>query len=179
MSTIEVIANKLISHSRFIKMQNVTFMQNGQQRSWDYISSMDAVSALVFDKVNRNFICIKQFRPPLRFGASSLTVNTIPAEQLGFCYELCAGLMDIEGRSKEQTVVDEIRARGYMFYAEVTPEQKKYPGGGLASEGEQIEIVELSEQTIDDFLLDDKKEKAASFYIALYWWKHLRNQTNK
>ena len=120
-------------------MQNVTFMQNGQQRSWDYISvdpnyqydlqSMDAVSALVFDKldcgqcfsyrVNRNFICIKQFRPPLRFGASSLTVNTIPAEQLGFwfvimgrmrsSYELCAGLMDIEGRSKEQTVVDEIR----------------------------------------------------------------------
>jgi len=49
----------------------------------------------------------------------------------------------------------------------------------LASEGEQIEIVELSEQMIDDFLLDDKKEKAASFYIALYWWKHLRNQTNK
>ena len=65
--------------------------------------------------MNRNFICIKQFRPPLRFGASSLTVNTIPAEQLGFwfvmrsSYELCAGLMDIEGRSKEQTVVDEIR----------------------------------------------------------------------
>ena len=29
--------------------------------------------------------------------------------RMRYSYELCAGLMDIEGRSKEQTVVDEIR----------------------------------------------------------------------
>ena len=75
-------------------------------------------------------------------------------------YELCAGLMDVKERSKEQAIVDEIKeelgyvvpvsslefisrsscfedgvsvavgnvglsgARGYIFYAEVTPEQK-------------------------------------------------------
>ena len=73
---------------------------------------------------------------------------------------MCAGLLDIEGRTKEQAICDEIReelgydvsieslefvtrslyqnsywfvavgnvgmtgARGYMYYAEVTPEQK-------------------------------------------------------
>ena len=60
MSQISVLTNKAITTSRFIKMRNVEFMQNGKKRSWDYVSvristwfsvlSMDAVSALVFDK---------------------------------------------------------------------------------------------------------------------------------
>lgn len=120
--------------------------------------------------MNREFVCIKQFRPPLYFGASDLSKATIPKESMGFwfssivlfmcSYELCAGLMDVKERSKEQAIVDEIKeelgyvvpasslefisrsscfedgvsvavgnvglsgARGYMFYAEVTPEQK-------------------------------------------------------
>lgn len=34
---------------------------------------------------------------------------------LCFSYELCAGLMDVKGRSKEQTIVDEIKEElGYV-----------------------------------------------------------------
>ena len=83
-------------------------------------------------------------------------------------------------------------ARGYMYYVEVTPDQKvglsivncqleedygqKYSGGGLASEGEQIEIVEIPENTIDEFLMDSKQEKSAGIFMAMYWWRYLRNK---
>ena len=55
---------------------------------------------------------------------------------------------------------------------------QKYPGGGLASEGEQIEIVEIPESTIDEFLMDGSKEKSAGIFIGMYWWRYLRNKTN-
>lgn len=38
MSQITVIANKAITSSRFIKLTNVEFIQNGKKRSWDYVS---------------------------------------------------------------------------------------------------------------------------------------------
>ena len=38
MSQISVLTNKAITTSRFIKMRNVEFMQNGKKRSWDYVS---------------------------------------------------------------------------------------------------------------------------------------------
>lgn len=65
--------------------------------------SMDAVSALVFDKsyrrkrlrirVNHEFLCIKQFRPPLCFGASELSKTTIPKESLGYWWDVVSGVM--------------------------------------------------------------------------------------
>ena len=36
------------------------------------------------NRVNKEFICIRQFRPPLYFGASELSKETIPKEHLGF-----------------------------------------------------------------------------------------------
>ncbi|CBK20476.2 uncharacterized protein [Blastocystis hominis] len=184
MSGITEVHQKSIAESKYIKLNNVEFMENGIKRSWDYVTSMDSVSAFVYDKINREFIIIRQFRPPLRFGASELTMQSTSIDTLGYCYELCAGLMDVENRSKEQAVVDEIReelgnvgmtgSRGYLFYVEVTPEQKKYPGGGLQSEGEQIEIVHLKEKDVDSFLMDGTKEKSAGLFVAFYWWKNLR-----
>ena len=61
------------------------------------------MSALVFDKsyrrkwlrirVNREFLCIKQFRPPLCFGASELSKATIPKESLGYWWDVVSGVM--------------------------------------------------------------------------------------
>lgn len=58
---------------------------------------MDSVSAFVYDKylrldriitfrINKEFIIIRQFRPPLRFGASELTIKTTPMDTLGYWY---------------------------------------------------------------------------------------------
>lgn len=60
---------------------------------------MDSVSAFVYDKyetwdgvnidrINREFIIIRQFRPPLRFGASELTTKTTPKDTLGYWLEI-------------------------------------------------------------------------------------------
>ena len=53
---------------------------------------------------------------------------------------------------------------------------KKYPGGGLESEGEQIESVHLKVKDIDSFLMDQSKEKSTTFFVAFYWWKYLRTK---
>ena len=62
---------------------------------------------------------VQQFRPALLFGASELSKQTMKNPNLGYwyyfhcvqilSYELCAGLLDKPGRSKEQAVVDEIK----------------------------------------------------------------------
>ena len=44
MSQISVLTNKAITTSRFIKMRNVEFMQNGKKRSWDYVSVRVSIS---------------------------------------------------------------------------------------------------------------------------------------
>lgn len=38
MNQISVISNKPVTNSRFIKLNNVEFMQNGKLRSWDYVT---------------------------------------------------------------------------------------------------------------------------------------------
>ncbi|KAF6131840.1 nudix hydrolase 14 [Phyllostomus discolor] len=87
----------------------------------------------------------------------------------GVTFELCAGLVDQPGLSLEETACKEAweecgyrlapadlrRVATYksgvgltgssqtMFYAEVTDAQRGGPGGGLAEEGELIEVVHL------------------------------------
>ena len=45
------------------------------------------------NRVNKEFICIRQFRPPLYFGASELSKATIPKEHLGFWYHFYSMLI--------------------------------------------------------------------------------------
>ena len=65
-------------------------------------------------------------------------------------------------------------SRMYMFYVEVTPEQKKYSGGGLKEEGEQITEHRIPLEKMDEFIADYEKEKSASIVMGMYWWRHIR-----
>ena len=53
---------------------------------------------------------------------------------------------------------------------------QRFPGGGLESEGEQIELVRIHEDDMDAFLMDEEKEKSAGMFMAMYWWRHLRHR---
>lgn len=74
---------------------------------------------MIVIRINKEFVFIQQFRPALLFGASELSKQTIKNPNLGYwyvfsphfihSYELCAGLLDRTGRTKEQAIVDEIR----------------------------------------------------------------------
>jgi len=61
-----------------------------------------------------------------------------------------------------------------LYYAEVTDDQKKSPGGGLQEEGEDILIVELPIREAI-FLLNSGKIEDAKTIIALQWLKERIN----
>ena len=65
-------------------------------------------------------------------------------------------------------------ARMYMFSTEVVPEQKRFSGGGVKEEGEQITEVRIPLQEMDAFLADYEREKSASIVMGMYWWRHLK-----
>lgn len=67
-------------------------------------------------------------------------------------------------------------SRMYMYYVEVTPDQKKYQGGGLKEEGEQISEYRVPLSEMDAFLADYEQEKSASIMMGMYWWRHLRGK---
>lgn len=46
----------------------------------------------------------------------------------------------------------------YMYYTEIVPEQKKFNGGGVKEEGEQITEVRLPLSEMDRFLADYEQE---------------------
>ena len=64
----------------------------------------------------------------------------------------------------------------YMYYTEVVPEQKKFAGGGLKEEGEQITEFRVPLSEMDAFLADYEQEKSASIIMCMYWWRHLRDK---
>lgn len=113
----------------------------------------------------------------------------------GMTWELCAGIIDrdeapikiaIEEVWEEtgykitendiqfiNVVVNETGNTGsknYTYYAEVTDAMKEGEGGGLAEEGEIIEVVEIHKHDALNFALDETKPKPADCSMAIMWW---------
>lgn len=52
----------------------------------------------------------------------------------------------------------------YMYYTEIVPEQKKFNGGGVKEEGEQITEVRLPLSEMDRFLGRLRTRKVCRYY---------------
>jgi ADP-ribose pyrophosphatase len=136
----------------------------------------DAVAALLYDPERRVIITVNQFRLPVHAKSPGR----------GWLVEAVAGMIpfDEEGKPKETPLETLIREVGeetgyqltratevskffsspggsseliYLYYAEVRKVDKKGEGGGVAADGEDIEIVEYP---IDDFF---KRLRAGEF----------------
>ncbi|XP_065175378.1 uridine diphosphate glucose pyrophosphatase NUDT14-like [Sycon ciliatum] len=109
------------------------------------------------------------------------------------CYELCAGLIDKSGKSLPEIAREEVLeecgydvplsrvhrvtsyqsnvgvggSRQVLFFAEVTDEMKTGKGGGLESEGELIEVIEVPRDHVMEFIMDESKPKATSVLFAV------------
>lgn len=58
-----------------------------------------------------------------------------------------------------------------FFYTEVTDQMKKSDGGGLANEGEDIEVVEYTIPQIRDIVTQSKVlNSSSSFLFGLMWF---------
>lgn len=142
--------------SGFFKVHKLTLQgKKNQQVSREYVHSKDAVCAVVYDTIKNKYIFAKQFRPG-------------PKMEI---IEICAGMIDHIGENEMETMQREILEElGYktdtinqivkpffttpgktnerisIYFATVS--QKIAQGGGLESENEEIQIVELTKDEI-------------------------------
>ncbi|XP_036061232.1 uridine diphosphate glucose pyrophosphatase NUDT14 isoform X1 [Onychomys torridus] len=115
---------------------------------------------------------------------------------VGVMVELCAGIVDQPGLSLEEVACKEAweecgyhldptdlrqiatymsgvgltGSRQTMFYAEVTDAQRSGPGGGLAEEGELIEVVHLNLDEAQAFVDNPKIPKTLGVIFAISWF---------
>ena len=119
----------------------------------------DGATILLFNKIKKTVILIKQFRLP----------TYLNKNESGFLIEACAGVLEeehpeacIKRETEEETgyQLHDVKKifQAYMspgavteiihfFVAEYDNEMKKGKGGGLVSEHENIEVIEISFET--------------------------------
>lgn len=141
----------------------------------------NAVGVLIYEKDSDSFLLTKQFRYPT-------SQNGHP-----WMTEIPAGMVD-EGEAPETTArretleelgynIKELTPIGtyysspgtqseyvYMYYAEVTSEDKVEHGGGLDNESEDIQLIKISAQELKRFLpkINDFKTMVAFQWYMLH-----------
>ncbi len=157
------IANRKRLLDAFFKVDEVTVSHeqfNGEMsrpRPYLVFERGDAVAALLYDPVRRKIVTVNQFRLP--------TLEKGPGG--GWLIEAAAGMIDAPKETPLECLVREVEEetgyriaeaepiftffsspggsteRIFLFYAEVKETERKAKGGGLAADGEDIEIVEF------------------------------------
>lgn len=174
--------------SNFIKPYSINFTQNGARRRWDCVKVHDSVSVLLYHEQKDAFLFVKQFRPAVWYNLQKEGLNSA---EIGYTYELCAGLMD-KGKSLEQTIREEAAEEvGYelcevrritttygsfgfggnaqtMFYARINENMRVNEGGGI--DGEDIKLVFIPRTQAKNFMYDESKVKGFGLLFALLWW---------
>ena len=160
MSTIQILNKETLSNRKH-PLRYITFEKPDAEgvfhtQAKEVYFRPDAVVVLLVDEVHEKITLTKQFRLP----------TFLNGNDSGYLVEACAGLVD-EGETPEQTAIREVAEEtGYeigelekigaayaspggsteymhLFIAKYTPETKTSKGGGLAHEGESIELIEL------------------------------------
>ena len=193
-------------NSAYVKPRRMLYMENGVKRSWDFIHSLDSVSVLLYHTQRQSLLFVRQFRPPVfvcHFGEayleSSQEDSKFGQNEIGYTYELCAGLVDKEGKSVEQIAKEEVQeecgykvnnleyitsfstavghsgAKQSLFYAEIDENDRVSTGGGV--DGEVIESVFVGLDCLEQFLYDESKIKTPGLAFGVMWF--LSNKKNR
>ena len=145
-----------VNNQGYMKVHTLSLQgRKNQQVTREYLNSKDAVSAVVFDTIKNKYIFVKQFRP----GPKMKII------------ELAAGMIDHAGENEIETMKREIEEEiGYavdtinqivkpyytscgktnermsIYFATVS--NKIGQGGGLESENEEIEVIEMTKEEV-------------------------------
>lgn len=175
------------TQSRFINPQRIHYCLEGEEYAWDMYHSFDSVAILLHSQEKQALLLLKHLRP-----------CAFVRDQKGVVYELCAGLVDKEGKNIEQIAQEEVLEEcGYhisiqklqkintfysniglstskqtLFFASISQEEKISEGGGERDENFELFWLPCSE--IIDFLQDETIEKTSSLAYMLEWF--LRTQ---
>jgi len=189
--------------SRFLHPKRMRFQQGGRDRAWDLIESHDAVCVLVHHVEKDAIILVRQFRPAVYYRdviKNTDDTNKKSSEYAGFTLEMPAGLVDKTGKSRVQIAAEEVyEETGYrvdakdltlinsyrssvgligslhdVYYVQVKENLREGRGGGLAEDGENIEVVYLSTEDVDDFLRNSDKVVPAGLLFGLQWFQYAK-----
>ncbi len=186
------------SGSNFIELKRMHYNEEGVEKSWDIIKSLDSVAVLLYEKESDCFVIVKQFRPAIyarRFHFKH--------EIDGYTHELCAGLVDKANKSLEEIACEEaLEECGYkispknletigqfysatglsgslqtIYYAEVCESLRVSKGGGIDTE--KIEVLFLKRSKALDFMMDFQYAKTTGLSLAILWhFKKFKNIKN-
>lgn len=170
----------------------------GCPRRWDAVESHASVSCVLYHSSLRAALLVRQFRPAVWAAAvreAAASGEPVPGPEVGFTYELCAGLRDRPALSAAQAMAAEIReeagfevspeellhvttvvgsmglagSRQAVFAAAVDDAQVCAGRGGLAHEGEAIEVLALPINRFEAFWSDEGLAKSPGLIFALMW----------
>ncbi|CAB4070056.1 PCBD [Lepeophtheirus salmonis] len=161
-------------------------------RVWS-LSKRDPLAFVVPHRMIYEQNGVEKFRPPV-YRRAQLAKQGFVEGTKGIVLELCEGIVDDESLSLEETMRKEIlEETGHavhgplekiatwldnvghsgtwrtLFYIEVTNDDKISRGGGCATEGELIDVIELTPQEVKD-RLDDPESVDLSVSFAYYWF---------
>ncbi|XP_024880158.1 uridine diphosphate glucose pyrophosphatase-like [Temnothorax curvispinosus] len=194
----DVRVGKVPQDSPWLKSARLNFTQDHRFKEWDIIKIHDSVCIIVFNTTRRKLVFVRQFRPAVYYATlpedqDAIDVEHYPAT-LGLTLELCAGIVD-KDKSLVEIAKEELKeecgyeaptsefeeittylssasasAKQTLFYVEVTDDMRKHPGGGDESEGEVIEVVELSIPEVKDYIGSKKIQSPSSFLFGVSWF---------
>ena len=170
---------------QWAKLEKVTFDYQLKDGRWveqtrESYNRGDGAVILLYNKENRTVILTKQFRMP----------TMLNGNDSGFVIEACAGMLDKD--DPENCIIREVEEETgyripkvekvfelfstpgavteklYYFIGEYKPSMKVGSGGGLDSENEDIEVLELSFEKVTDMLYTGEIKDAKTVLLLLY-----------
>ncbi len=174
---------------KYIKASFAKYRQNGVAKDWELIQAHDSVAILIYERKEKSFILVKQFRPAVYLNNNDgmtvelcaglvdkrLTLKEIAKEEIleecGYDVELC----DIEKIVSFRTAVGFAGSQQTLYYTEVDEDTRVSDGGGI--DDELIEVVKLPVDEALDFIYDESIAKTSGLMFAFMWWfdKFIKN----
>ncbi len=172
------------AYDGFLKIDKVivehnTFTEGGSyEKTLEVLKKGDACAALIYERDTKNLLFINQFRLP------------VAEHDGGWIMELVAGTVE-ENEAASETIIREIEEeigyhissveaiahfyvspgwtteRIFLFFAEVESTDKKFIGGGILVEQEDIELVKIP---VNEIKLRIHEIIDAKTLIAVQWF---------
>jgi len=155
LSEMKVLSDTPPANPGYLKIHKLALQgKKNQSVSREYVNSRDAVAAVVYDTIKQKYIFVKQFRPGPKMEIMELaagmmdkgldeitTMKTEIEEELGYATDTINVIIKPYYTSPGKT-----NERMTVFFATVS--NKIGQGGGLESENEEIEIIELTKDEV-------------------------------
>lgn len=189
---IEIIGIEECISSEYIKPKSMHYMHNGAKKRWDMVDAHNSVAILLYHEDRDAFVFVKQFRPSIYLKNDD-----------GFTYELCAGLVDKEGKSDKVIAYEEIlEETGYdvpldsikkissfytavgiaggrqtLYFAKLRESMRINEGGGI--DNENIEVVYIDRKDGVDFMFDESVVRTSGLMFALMWYFKVHGEDHR